>query len=554
MGEYNPPISSVRKNEHTAQSTIESLVNCLGSRHDRPSTVQIASLCSFQEACATRCVELSAEESSIENQILHLQHSQQTLIDEQDQLMKQLDMCAAASAPIRRIPAKLLAMVFFHCLPDQYPPTPDAPPLLFLQVCQFWREVAISQPQLWTELAIFSNTPGKCAGYIEGTRPNHPYSFSLYRTFSEQWLQRAGTLALSLDFRPPSRLRKHAEELKSLVTSTLIPASRRCHTLRLSIISPSSFDPFLTLPPTHLEQLESLTLEGNSRCVDALVFSAPPRLKRLSLSHVRFSPLQVPGASRPFFTFPWPQLTELNILDDISIDTWTSVLRNCRNLQHGKFRLNQSILNSTRRLGPPIALPQLHFLDIEMADNCSTSLCGFTFPSLTYLCLRYFCQPRLHHRHGISMPHMPCLESLCLVGNKSMNPIELLKSAPSTLELQIIGCPLFPSPSPTLKLLDSLIDGLLPKLRKISLEASALSEPTAKLLSKLAISRGPNTTSPLQDVIVHVYNIRERQRDKMEQAFATAGNNLCLKQLEDSKLVWGSKKIWLCKRCTADSN
>lgn len=509
----------------------------------------MASLHTFQEACAARCASLDLEMTIIEDQISCLKTAQETLRAEHDQLKKQSEMCGAATAPIRRLPANLLAAIFLHCLLDNHTPKQDSPPLLFLQVCQFWRSVAISHCQLWTQLAVFSNPR---QGHVEQPSPD-------IRTFTEQWLRRAGTLPLSLEFRPPPRFRSRPEDLETIVTSILVPFSGSCQILRLDILSVSPFNPFLTLPSSHLGQLESLELEGNYHYLSAPVFSSPPRLRKLSLTHVRFSQLQVPGVSRPFIAFPWVQLTHLTIVDEVNVNTWTSILVHCLNLQHGVFCLKRPTNNPAVLSNPPVHLPQLHYLDVETADGSTfMDLCGLRLPSLTHLCLRYLGQSRL--LHGIA-PQMPCLEHLCLIGAKPSHPIEFLKAVPTVSNFQIIGCPSLPSPSHAMSLLEALIPSLerrshpilLPKLNTLSLESLTLSEPMGKLLSKLAISRGPNSANmmPLQDISVRVYNIRERLKGRIEELFTTFGGRLDLKELQGSTPPRGTfKEVWPCKRCT----
>lgn len=48
------------------------------------------------------------------------------------------------------LPSELLSQVFIHCLPSETDPiSPKVGPLLFLQVCRRWREIAYLTPSLW---------------------------------------------------------------------------------------------------------------------------------------------------------------------------------------------------------------------------------------------------------------------------------------------------------------------------------------------------------------------------------------------------------------------
>ncbi|KAH0578719.1 hypothetical protein H2248_003846 [Termitomyces sp. 'cryptogamus'] len=88
------------------------------------------------------------------------------------------------------LPPELLGQVFVSCLRPReiarfYPINRLAPPLLFCQVCQYWRNVAISLPILWSTLSPdFKSTPGKIALYrlwLERSQ-NYPLTFNCFDT------------------------------------------------------------------------------------------------------------------------------------------------------------------------------------------------------------------------------------------------------------------------------------------------------------------------------------------------------------------------------------
>lgn len=55
---------------------------------------------------------------------------------------------------MQRLPVESLSDIFVKCLPDQpyVEPNRDMPPLLFLQVCRHWRNVALQTTELWASL------------------------------------------------------------------------------------------------------------------------------------------------------------------------------------------------------------------------------------------------------------------------------------------------------------------------------------------------------------------------------------------------------------------
>ncbi|KAF8426142.1 hypothetical protein L210DRAFT_3335584, partial [Boletus edulis BED1] len=53
--------------------------------------------------------------------------------------------------PMQRLPVELHGRIFVECLPDgpYVEPASKEAPLLLVQVCRRWREVALQTPQLW---------------------------------------------------------------------------------------------------------------------------------------------------------------------------------------------------------------------------------------------------------------------------------------------------------------------------------------------------------------------------------------------------------------------
>ncbi|KAJ7178834.1 hypothetical protein C8R43DRAFT_1118178 [Mycena crocata] len=67
----------------------------------------------------------------------------------------QVQVLKSILAPIRRIPAEILAEIFGHCVRGEAPScitNPRAAPLLLGRVCGFWRNVSMSTPILWTNV------------------------------------------------------------------------------------------------------------------------------------------------------------------------------------------------------------------------------------------------------------------------------------------------------------------------------------------------------------------------------------------------------------------
>ncbi|CAA7263039.1 unnamed protein product [Cyclocybe aegerita] len=73
-------------------------------------------------------------------------------------------LSSAACAPIRRLPTEILCRVMRLCIPDYRfrRSTKSTAPFIFLQVCKYWREVALKEPTLWNRVkSTFDDLPGK---------------------------------------------------------------------------------------------------------------------------------------------------------------------------------------------------------------------------------------------------------------------------------------------------------------------------------------------------------------------------------------------------------
>ncbi|KAJ7621992.1 hypothetical protein DFH06DRAFT_769854 [Mycena polygramma] len=58
--------------------------------------------------------------------------------------------------PLAGLAVELAAQIFLHCLPIYAPPRPDprVAPMVLLSVCHLWRNIAVSTPELWTQIHI----------------------------------------------------------------------------------------------------------------------------------------------------------------------------------------------------------------------------------------------------------------------------------------------------------------------------------------------------------------------------------------------------------------
>ncbi|KAJ7172875.1 hypothetical protein C8R43DRAFT_1119708 [Mycena crocata] len=86
------------------------------------------------------------------------------------------------SCIVLSIPPEIEAKIFHHCLPFSPIPLTNEAPLLLVQVCKHWRELALSTPELWTEICLSGR------------------SFKGISLLLPLWLSRARGRPLSIEF------------------------------------------------------------------------------------------------------------------------------------------------------------------------------------------------------------------------------------------------------------------------------------------------------------------------------------------------------------------
>ncbi|KAJ6515121.1 hypothetical protein C8R47DRAFT_503998 [Mycena vitilis] len=129
-------------------------------------------------------------------------------IELQKDVLKQLEINKSATQrqlnairdPVVRLPVEITSNIFLECLPEHRIPNSRAAPMLLLNVCNAWTDIALATPALWASIRLdFS-----CAAVMK------------------TWLQRARNHALSitvsrsLDTEVATLICQHGEQLKNL--------------------------------------------------------------------------------------------------------------------------------------------------------------------------------------------------------------------------------------------------------------------------------------------------------------------------------------------------
>ncbi|KAJ7657495.1 hypothetical protein B0H17DRAFT_1213535 [Mycena rosella] len=90
-------------------------------------------------------------------------------IDRQKQLLKKLERSKSALQrqlnavrdPVSRLPLEISSEIFIHCLPSTSNPQPGAReiPMLFLNICNAWSDIALSNPVFGKPFTLNSPAP-----------------------------------------------------------------------------------------------------------------------------------------------------------------------------------------------------------------------------------------------------------------------------------------------------------------------------------------------------------------------------------------------------------
>ena len=282
----------------------------------------------------------------------------QMLLDELRRKRKPLQKFIAEQntilAPIRRLPAEILAGIFVLCMNyDISSFDPMQSPLLVSRVCRGWRQVALSTQNLWSSITVTD-----------------------YRSSSKMaklWMSRAisAPLTIRLDSTYDSTYRysSNVGEIESVI-AVLVQYCDRWQHLDVS---------FYRTPPSclssirhNLPSLESLRIRSSTAFVN--IFEVAPRLQTLLLDD---------WMSRIRLKIPWSQLTQLETQVSCSTD--------------GLYTL---------KFMPNLVKCTMH------KPNNSGDILPHNISVITLSHLRFFCLLRIRPDNMFNHLHLPTISTL----------------------------------------------------------------------------------------------------------------------------------------------
>ncbi|KAK7022331.1 hypothetical protein R3P38DRAFT_1116629 [Favolaschia claudopus] len=257
--------------------------------------------------------------------------------------------------PIAHLPLEISSEIFILCLPERPEVKPTLSPLLFLQICRSWRDIALSTPSLWSRIYC-----GRLAGVA---------AHNLHL-----WLSRAKTLPLTITISLPEDataaiptvLKKHAPQTKNL--------SVEVHSAAHAKAILTSF-PILEVLELKLTYPWRGSAEFSKVCRD--IICAAPRLLKC---HILNLPERGDISSIYPTQIPCPCLRELELSDgklllQLTLPALESLSVKNLNLPHADL---QDFLSRSK--------PPLRSLRFEVSHNISVKSLRLV-PSLTNLTL-----------------------------------------------------------------------------------------------------------------------------------------------------------------------
>ncbi|KAJ7511686.1 hypothetical protein B0H11DRAFT_1952612 [Mycena galericulata] len=327
--------------------------------------------------------------SNIDREIDRLQKAIEALCGEREHIIDHIEKHRAVLLPLRRLPPEIMHEIFSWTLSDPGPTIPPCnikSPWNLSQVCGRWRAIALSQPSLWSNIAIEN---GRRSTYT--------------RDALHAQLERSGPCLLTISL--PSK----TSDVEAL--SLLVEHSSRWRTLKLVHFSAAMIQ-LLNGISGRLVEMRTLRVGRGSDLADhgaCWVFKTAPKLSEVIITGTHRRSPQLP--------LPWERLTRLRI--GIYAASWLSLAQNLREL---------TIDSQPRKPPSPVKLSALRTLKVQNGSF----LDSLVLPALQDLFIVNNCLPAIPI---IQRSHCR-LRKLGLKNCSSEEGLAILEGVPTLFELR----------------------------------------------------------------------------------------------------------------------
>ncbi|CAK5281100.1 unnamed protein product [Mycena citricolor] len=286
-------------------------------------------------------------------------------------------------APVFRLPAELLGVIFLFALIDEWEPMTEfddaafpVEPVVLSHVCRLWRDVALAHSALWSTL------------WIDRPRKAHLPMVQL-------WLERSASCSLSISLRQTdyaqtfSNPTQEEHDLTDQILLLLLGHTHRWYSLRLSFTT-SAQQALASFSTGDASMVQHVSLETDRwDCQSADAFHSAlyscPSLRRLNL----------PSSAKNEH-IPWSQLTHIESAPEWTLDTCLSILSSCSTLQSASLTCSADPDWPSVSFSECVSLPRLVSLSITGSRTDLASLFDrLTLPNLASLSLEYRHVPHL---------------------------------------------------------------------------------------------------------------------------------------------------------------
>ncbi|KAF7318750.1 hypothetical protein HMN09_00387300 [Mycena chlorophos] len=343
---------------------------------------------------------------------------------------------------MRRIPDDVWGLIFLETLPERRNTALHATegPLLLVQVCRYWRDLAYSLPGLWASMHVVvgdASEDQEAVRHVIGEIPT--------------WLKRSGAVPLAVTIaraRGSSSTLPEGSATRALL-KLLLPETKRWRDIQLMVVGIEDLVALglLTLSADDVPQLARFDLKfigaPLARQQPPFNFLSTPSLRKLSfvgpysmlsgaIQWQNLKAIQVHFTSRINAQIPFPY----------------PFLSHCASLEQLSLHILGNLVSSQGDMDP-VQLSQVTVLHISLVDNGPTRIAPLLrkleFPALHTLCI--WEAQVLHPRSLFDSPGFTGIKCLVFPASKVTSPqmYAILAMLPLLERLRLLGEPTAPA-------------------------------------------------------------------------------------------------------------
>ncbi|KIM35524.1 hypothetical protein M413DRAFT_348408 [Hebeloma cylindrosporum] len=334
----------------------------------------------------------TAKLADLDIEINRIQEVLSNLMEQRQSLSTEIEGYRSLISPARRLPIDILQEIFLHTLPTAHNAVidPHMCPLLLTRICNGWRTVALSTPQLWSSIHI--PIPLIVMGRPHQWGPMH------FNDLPEEFQKTTLSSLKSISLYDPRQYLVPKEHY-DIILDSFLPRASQWKSLALDTCSPFVI-PIAELQESDVPLLESLNLHGEADGTNDSSYSLPDwkmcgivkshRLRKINFTQIRDNitkfPLkwaQITDIKLSKFPYDWgPPNSNVNLADLIIVLSLSPRLVNF----HSEIRLTN--IGPASPSSMPSSLPLLHLQRMVFHDggaDCSPLFHLLNAPSLLHL-------------------------------------------------------------------------------------------------------------------------------------------------------------------------